>query len=565
MNKNIKRSFTFAILILSVFFMVLIGGVVYYKTTNTIEKLEIQNQIEIAKQRAVIASNAVGNTLSEEKKVEKLQKFVDRLVQDQKDVIAYAVVIDKDHVKAVAHSDKQKIGKVYKDDYTVSAATKGEVKYMSFYADVQKMQVWDMMVPIHIGGELYGALDLGIKPVTIQAAGRDSILSIINFLLIIFAVILIIVSISVGKIIDILLKPLYVTTKFINRLAELDFTDDTLKMIRPYLKRKDVLGQIGNALSHMSESIKAFVGQSQNASDFLLNKSTEFENLTNKTLEMSNNVSDTVEEIAKGATNQADDTQKGAESMNVMSDSIKQSYDLTEIIEKSTKEVIEAKNQGFEAMKKVVESTTKSSEALNKINEIMTNNEKSVNDIKNASNMINKIAEQTNLLALNASIESARAGEAGKGFAVVAGEIGKLAEDTKGFTNQIVEMIEILIKSTQDAVESVNESENISNVQLKYVNDASHTFEEIAASIDETEKQIEKLTSSFGSLDKENKNMNSIIGNLSAVSEEYAASTQETSANIQSQISLVDQISESSKEMQKLAKNLDELTSKFKF
>ena len=68
MNKNIKRSFTFAILMLSVFFMVLIGGVVYYKTTNTIEKLEIQNQIEIAKQRAVIASNAVGNTLSEEKK-----------------------------------------------------------------------------------------------------------------------------------------------------------------------------------------------------------------------------------------------------------------------------------------------------------------------------------------------------------------------------------------------------------------------------------------------------------------------------------------------------------------
>ena len=73
MNKNIKRSFTFAILMLSVFFMVLIGGVVYYKTTNTIEKLEIQNQIEIAKQRAVIASNAVGNTLSEEKK--KLKSF----------------------------------------------------------------------------------------------------------------------------------------------------------------------------------------------------------------------------------------------------------------------------------------------------------------------------------------------------------------------------------------------------------------------------------------------------------------------------------------------------------
>lgn len=559
MKKNIKKSFTVSILLMALIFMVLIIAVVFFKTSKSVNNLELDNAIQVAEQRAKTVSKVI--TYEKENTVNALQSYVDNLVKEE-NRIEYAVVIDT-NVTAIAHSDKQKLGKVYDDDYTVSAATKGEIKHMSFFADVQGIQVWDMMVPIYVDGKLFGSLDVGIDPASLKADGNTALMSVIKFLLILFVIIFIVILVSIGKIIDFLLKPLYITTGFIDKLANLDFSDETGKIIEPYLDRNDIIGKIGNSLYKMCESIKKFVNHSKSVSDFILDKSAEFENLSAQTLEMSNNVSHTVEEIAHGATNQADDTQKGAAFMNEMSNAIKESFDLTEIIEKSTGDVILAKNQGSDVMQQVVESTTKSSEALNKINDIMQVNEKSVDDIKDAGDMINKIAEQTNLLALNAAIEAARAGEAGKGFAVVSEEIRKLAENTKGFTNKIMEMIEILINSTKNAVESVKESEEISKMQLDYVNNASAKFEEISTAVDETESRISNLTTSFKSLENENKNMNEILENLSAVSEEYAASTQETSATLQSQSSLVNKISVSSKEMGKLAKELEELTSQF--
>ena len=80
---------------------------------------------------------------------------------------------------------------------------------------------------------------------------------------------------------------------------------------------------------------------------------------------------------------------------------------------------------------------------------------KVVEQIEQLTLEIGEIAEQTNLLALNASIEAARAGEAGRGFAVVAGEVGKLAEQSrgtaekiKGLTGQVTGSVQALSNGT---------------------------------------------------------------------------------------------------------------------
>src|SRR5690606_1388379 len=65
---------------------------------------------------------------------------------------------------------------------------------------------------------------------------------------------------------------------------------------------------------------------------------------------------------------------------------------------------------------------------------------------------VNDLAEQTNLLALTAAIEAARAGEQGRGFSVVAGEVRGLAEQSKGATVRVRQILGEIQRATSGAV-----------------------------------------------------------------------------------------------------------------
>ncbi|MEM1068673.1 MAG: methyl-accepting chemotaxis protein [Planctomycetota bacterium] len=105
--------------------------------------------------------------------------------------------------------------------------------------------------------------------------------------------------------------------------------------------------------------------------------------------------------------------------------------------------------------------------------------------------VIQDIAEQTNLLALNATIEAARAGEAGKGFAVVATEVKELAKQTATATDDIRNRIEVMQRSTGQAVDSIEE---ISEV-IGRVNELSRM---IASAVEEQSITTQQIAGHVG-------------------------------------------------------------------
>jgi methyl-accepting chemotaxis protein len=114
-------------------------------------------------------------------------------------------------------------------------------------------------------------------------------------------------------------------------------------------------------------------------------------------------------------------------------------------------------------------------------------------EIGKVVNVIQEISEQTNLLALNAAIEAARAGEHGRGFAVVAGEVRRLAERTKGATEEIAVTIRRIQDETRATLQVMEESRAAVETGMGETARARTSLEAIIESSRQVEHQIQLI------------------------------------------------------------------------
>lgn len=199
---------------------------------------------------------------------------------------------------------------------------------------------------------------------------------------------------------------------------------------------KDEVGNLAKIFNTMAGSLRAFIGQVQQAGIQVTSSATELsatakqqEAIMDTQVQSTNKVVKSVQEIF-------DVTTKLVQTMQGVASISGESRGVADSEQTDLARMGEAMHQ-MEMASKII------SGRLGAINEKAEN-------ITTVITTITKVADQTNLLSLNAAIEAEKAGEYGRGFTVVAREIRRLADQTALATLDIEQMV----KEMQSAVSS---------------------------------------------------------------------------------------------------------------
>lgn len=359
----------------------------------------------------------------------------------------------------------------------------------------------------------------------------------------------------------IVVKPIRSTTEQIARLAEFDLTQTEEKNRKP---GQDECGIMLQAINLLRNKLIEIVSNIQGECDNLRDSSNAMNESVNETSATVNQLNRAIEEMAQGASSQADETQTATEHIIGMGEMIKGTTTKVEILKDNAKQMISASDEAVERIEELGTVNQKTKEAFDVITAQTQATNASVEKIREVIEIITSIAEQTNLLSLNASIEAARAGEAGKGFAVVASEIQQLATQSNDSANKIAEIIALLIEESEKTVHKMEEVRGVISLQDENVVHTQEAFKSVKRGIDQSIHGIDSIAERAHELDESRVRIVDVVQNLSAIAEEYAASTEEISASSNQVESIVATIASNATQVNDIADRLWGDMDKFK-
>nr|WP_286785301.1 MULTISPECIES: methyl-accepting chemotaxis protein [Pseudomonas] len=139
-------------------------------------------------------------------------------------------------------------------------------------------------------------------------------------------------------------------------------------------------------------------------------------------------------------------------------------------------------------------------ESMRRLSQLIQDTHRQVNQLIHSStqvsgilDVINALADQTNLLALNAAIEAARAGDAGRGFSVVADEVRSLAQKTVAATTDIGRIIGDLREQTQSMDELMVSGLSVSAEGERQAGQAADAMGAITLNVDQLSAQMNQV------------------------------------------------------------------------
>lgn len=265
----------------------------------------------------------------------------------------------------------------------------------------------------------------------VEKRNKDVLINI-SIILIVFFILALAINWWMSSII---VNPLYILQKIINKLSHGDLT------VTANAEGSNEFSQLGKDMNQTVEQWRNTVQTLFTINDKITSSSTELARMMKQSADSVHIEQSEIEQVASAVTqlshtadNVSDHAMNADKTAHQTNDLASQGLNIFQQNAQATEQMVEA----IDNTAKVVSILGEESQSISRVVEV-----------------IRSISEQTNLLALNAAIEAARAGDTGRGFAVVADEVRMLAARTEESTQEIQKIIAALQMQSNEAGQSM--------------------------------------------------------------------------------------------------------------
>ena len=326
----------------------------------------------------------------------------------------------------------------------------------------------------------------------------------------------------------------------------------------------DEFAHIAHQFNTMVESMQKMIRKIKATATDVAGSSEELTANANQSAQVTQNVAQSITEVAEAAEKQMSIVTKSSETIDDFQRGLEEVITNQRHAREQTQATAQKATEGNAFVQSTVEQMNSIAQTVQQTGEIVGKLGERSKEIGNIVEIISNISGQTNLLALNAAIEAARAGEHGRGFAVVAEEVRKLAEESQNASQKISELIQSIQEETNQAVASMEEGRREAEKGKENVTATGESFSEILSMIGDVKKaslavservlqlreDMSTIVDGMGEVDTSAKGIGSESQNVSAATEEQAAGMEE--------------IASSSRSLANMANDLQTETDKFK-